>query len=515
MAKQSNGTLFTLAFFILAAVGCGIALGMVMSNSTALTVERDAAVKDKNDADGAVRQLNSDKEALLEVVGRPGTDVGQEGVSGSVVGDFLEKMDSPRFSNLADGPKTMEHALDSAAIARDIQAAAAINRQREVQSRTADLERAVASKDEEISVHQTAREQAELELQKRNAKHSEEIDEINNEFNKIKDQLENLQTEYDNYVTDTNRQLSFQDSDIREKRSAIQALRRELFEQEDISFATADGVISSVDHVRELAYVNLGSVDQVRVGTTFSVYVAAHGGIGRRNTKDIKASIEIVDVLESHLSEAKITRQDLHRPIAKGDPIYSPVFTAGLPVEVAIAGLIDFDGSPGSDRDELLNLVAGHGAHVSVQINDEGEFATQEGETLTEEEAVSRISEKTRFLIIADLGRDATDNAKDKTRLNTYRNIQLNTGRLQLQAENHGVYEIGLSTFLEFLGYTRKRVVWRAGQEFSARLVNGAKSRSVNASIGNRVSGGTVSARYSSRRTPRPTAAGTVSALYK
>ncbi|MCH2201745.1 MAG: hypothetical protein MK102_07235 [Fuerstiella sp.] len=515
MAKQSYGMLFTLAFFILVSVCFGIGLGIVLSDSTALTAERDEAVKSKSDAKGAIQKLSSEKATLLDVVGRPGADVGQEGVPDSVVGDFFEKMESPRFSNHADGPKTMNSALDSVATERDIQAAAAINRQKEVQNRTVELQRKMEAKDEEIQVHKDARELAERQKAEALQNHSEEIDTITEEFSKIQEQLEESQTKHDEDLTAMNRLIAEQDLEIRQKRAAIQSLRRELFEKEDISFATADGIISSVDQLSGLAYVNLGKVDQVRVGTTFSVYVAAHGGIGRRNTKDIKASIEIVGVLDAHLSEAQITQQDLHRPIAVGDPIYSPVFTAGLPVEVAIAGLIDFDGSPGSDRDELLNLVASNGAHVSVQVNEDGNFVTQEGENLTEEDAVARISETTRFLIIADLGMDATDDVKDKTRLQVYKKIQDNTGELQKQAENHGVYEIGLSTFLELLGYTKKRVAWRAGQEFRARLVNGAKSRSVDATIGNRVSSGAVSARYSSRKTPRPTAAGTVSALYK
>lgn len=509
MSQQSNGTLyFILAFFMVLAVGMGVAWAMSSSSATATSEALAQANSDKSEADAAVRRLNEEKATLLNLIGHGGE-------VGTVASEIQAKLESPRFNRLTDGATGLEPALDNAGKDRDSQAAAAISRQEDLQQKNDELRRVIESKDAEIQVHKDAREMAELERQKQDAIHAERIDQIQEQFEKLRVTFENAQRAHSTYFTESERRLSFLENDVREKRLAIQALRNKLFKQEDISFATPDGVISSVDQVNGFAYVNLGRKDEVRVGTTFSVYVPAHGGIGRRNTRDIKASIEIVDVMGPHLSEALITHQDLERPIANGDPIYSPIFTAGLPVEVAIAGLIDFDGSPGSDRAELLRMIVDQGARVAVQVSDNGEFITQSGEPMNDEEAENSISEQTRFLIIADLGEDASANTKDETRLATYREIQLKAGRLQQQAENHGVYEISLATFLEFLGYTRKRVAWRAGQSFSVPLVNGAKSRSVDASAGSRVSLGKVSDLYSSRRLPQTTSQGAVSQLYK
>ncbi len=525
MAQQNNYFLYTmLSFFMVLAVGMGVAWGMAYSDAAARDAELAQARSEKTDADASVRRLNDEKTALLELIGREGADVGQQNVPDTVVGDITTKIEDPRYSNLSAENKGLEPALDKAVTDRDSQATAANSRQTDLQNKNDELQRTIKSKDAEMQVHQGAREQAELELQQQAAKHSEQIDRFNEEFVKMQDTLENLQTTHDTYVTETNRRVTILESDIREKRAALQALRRELFEQEDISFTTADGVVSSVDHINGHAYVNLGSKDEVRVGTTFSVYVAKHGGIGRRNTRDIKASIEIVGVMGPHLSEAQITRQDLHRPIANGDPIYSPIFTAGLPVEVAIAGLVDFDGSAGSDRATLLRMIVNQGARVAVQVGDAGEFISQNGESMSEEEATDSITSSTRFLIIADLGEEAADDTDDQTRLATYSEIQINTGKLQLEAENHGVYEIGLATFLEFLGYTKKHIAWRRGEHFSLvlngmsrplMLPNGAKSRSVRTSIGNRTSSGTVSELYTTRKRPRTISQGHVSELYK
>ena len=116
-----------------------------------------------------------------------------------------------------------------------------------------------------------------------------------------------------------------------------------------------------------------------------------------------------------------------------------------------------------------------------------------------------------RFLVIGDLGKDADEDSKDVTRLKTYAEIQKKTGFLQEQAENHGVYEIGMSAFLEFLGYTKKRTVWRSEQTFVAPpvfLANGSKSSSVSSSIGNRESAGQVSPLFSKRKRPNPASQG-------
>jgi hypothetical protein len=190
-------------------------------------------------------------------------------------------------------------------------------------------------------------------------------------------------------------------------------------------------------------------------------------------------------------------------------------------VEVAIAGLIDFDGSPGSDRSELLRMITDRGARVNVQIDDEGNFADSNGERMSKNDASDSISEKTRFLVIGDLGKDADEDTKDTTRLKTYAEIQKKTGFLQEQAENYGVYEIGMSAFLEYLGYTKKVTVWRSSQTFGSPpvpplfLANGAKSSSVSSSVGNRESAGQVSPLFSKRKRPNTSSQGAVSGLYK
>jgi hypothetical protein len=514
MPQQKNGLLYTmLAIFMLLAVGMGVAWGIVQSNATANQANLVKAGNDKGVAENAVRALQNEKNSLLEVIGRKDAQD-----ANAVATELTERLDSDRYSDLSDGAKSMELALDKAATDRDMQAGSANQRQVDLQNKINEMEKAIESKDVEITVHQQGREKAETELQKQVASHSENIKNLNNEFNQLRNDYIGLQEEHDTYVTETDRTVLLLENDNREKREAVRALRRRMFEKDDVSFATADGRISHVDQLSKRAHINLGSKDELQVGTTFSVYMSKNNGIGRRDSSDIKASIEVLAVTGPHLAVVRITRQDLDRPVATGDPIYSPIFTAGVQVEIAIAGLIDFDGSPGSDRSELLRMITDRGARVNVQIDDEGNFVDSNGERMSKIDAGDSISEKTRFLVIGDLGKDADEDSKDQTRLKTYAVIQQNTGFLQEQAENYGVYEIGMSAFLEFLGYTKKRTVWRSGQTFVAPqvfLANGSKSSSVSSSIGNRESAGQVSPLFSKRKRPNTASQGAVSGLYK
>lgn len=510
MAQRNTGTIIFLAIFMVLTIAIGIFWGISHSDASAKLAELDKARKDKTTADATIRQLTQERETLLALIGREG-----EGDANAVATELDERLASARLSDLTDGARSMELALDKAATNRDMQAGAANSRQVDLQNKIDELQQMIVSKDDEIKTHREGREAAERELSEQQARHSEEIARLDEENGEVNRRLRAVQEDLDAYTTETDRTIALLNNDNREKRAAVRALRRRLFEKDDVSFATADGLISSVDQISQRVYINLGLKDELQVGTTFSVYMASHNGIGRRDSSDIKASIEVISVSGPHVAEARITRQDLERPVAKGDPIYSPIFTAGLPVEVAVAGLIDFDGSPGTDRDELLRMITDRGAKVTVQVGDDGQFITRSGESMTEQEATNAISETTRFLVIADLGKDVDEEDVNETRLLTFREIQRNTGLLQRQAENHGVYEIGLSAFLEFLGYTRKRTAWRAGQTFKAVLPNGAKSASVDAATGNRISTGTVSQKYTTRRRYSNTSQGAVSELFK
>ncbi len=518
MSQQNNGLIYTmLAIFMLLAGGLGAVAAMRHSTASQTESELAQIRRDKTQAEDALRKEQDKVNTLLKLIGREGGDVGVLGDqnTNTVAGAIEAKIQGPRLTDNSQAATSLENAVEKAATDRDIQKTAAVRRQEDLQQHIDELARVVESKDGEITVQREGREKAEADLLEKEQRHAEQLADINNQFKELQAELDRVRTEYTEYEHNSESERALLEQDNRDQREALLTLRQELFEKDDVSFANEDGIISSVDQGQLLAYINLGKADGLREGTTFSVYIASHGGIGRRNTDDIKASIQVVGIMDAHLSKARITYQDAGRPIAKGDPIYSPTFTSGLPMEVAITGLIDFNGSPGSDRDELISLISQQGARVSVQVNDDGNFMTERGEAMSEDEATEAISHTTRFLIIGDLGEDADGESKDKKRLDTYQAIQLKSALLQRKAENHGVYEVGLATFLEFLGYTRQHQVFRAGQIYPRHLANGARSTSTKARVGSRHSSAAISPLFSKRRRTRTPSIGHVSKLYE
>jgi hypothetical protein len=519
MSQQNNGLIYTmLAIFMLLAGGLGAVAAMRHSTASQKESELVQIKRDKTQAEDALRKEQDKVSTLLTLIGREGSDVGTLGNENpnTVAGAIQDKIKSPRLTDNTQAAKNLEAAVEKAATDRDIQANAAVQRQEDLQRHIDELANIVESKDGEINVQREGREKAEADLLEKEREHAEQLTNINAQFNQLQAELDQARTEFTEFKENALNELALLEQDNRDKREALLTLRQELFEKDDVSFATEDGIISSVDQGQLLAYINLGQTDGLREGTTFSVYVSSHGGIGRRNTDDIKARIQVVSIMGPHLAKARITYQDRSRPIAKGDPIYSPTFTSGLPMEVAITGLVDFNGTPGSDRDELLSLITQHGgARVSVQVDENGNFITQHGEAMTQEEAVNAISHTTRFLIIGDLGQDANGDSKDEKRLDTYQAIQLKTALLQQKAENHGVYEVSLATFLEFLGYTRQHQVFRSGQIYPRHLANGARSPSTRTTAGSRQSSAAISPLFSNRRRARTPSIGNVSELFE
>jgi len=82
-------------------------------------------------------------------------------------------------------------------------------------------------------------------------------------------------------------------------------------------------------------------------------------------------------------------------------------------------------------------------------------------------------------------------------------------------ADRSGVYVLPLSSFLEYIGYTSKRLVYSPTKEYPGVLTNGAKSLHVNGTLGRRESSAAISGAFSTRRTKPMISTGRTSRLYE
>lgn len=506
MAKNNNGPIIGLAIFAVLTVVFAVFWYMTYSDNQAKAAQLANAANSEQDLKGTVADLISQVNTLKQLIGRAeGEDVNDQ------IKTEVEKYLGDLSGDGTNAIPNLEGAIMKTASESDKHNYTATHRQFLLDQKAQQLDDTIVSKDGEILTHKEALAKAEAEKAKLEADHSEQMERLENENKSLRAEKAQIEDEYAQFRVEKDLEVEDLTRDNNQKREAIVDLRRRLFSTEDQSFSTPDGLVTNVDHNSELCYIDLGKADGLRTGVTFSVYKQKNSGVGRRTTDDIKGKIEIVDILGPHEAEARIVEQKPGSPVSSDDPIYSPIFQAGQALEIAVAGRISLDGL---NRDQFRRLVTAAGAKIAVEVDDEGEFGNGKGQPLGPDEATSRISSRTRFLVIADLGDE--DSTQNNDLLTIYEKIRKNTNTLKNRALNLGVYEIGLSTFLEHIGYSRKQLAWTPESQsgFPARLANGSRSSSARASFGQRQSSGAISGAYSNRRRTTTVSGGATSAAY-
>lgn len=205
-----------------------------------------------------------------------------------------------------------------------------------------------------------------------------------------------------------------------------------------------DWKVLRTDGRGESVYINLGSADKVKPKLTFRVH--GIGADGRPLPKD-KATIEVMTVLDAHVSQAKIfydreprdnPRHDpTHNPVVQGDVIINPAWNPNLKRHIAIAGLVNLSGSGRDETEQLVRTLERQDIVVDAYLDIRKDF-TIKGPGITVQ---------TDFLIIGDtLGDDPT--IKD-----TKAKIDAQMALMQAQAKENGVQIRGLRQFLEEIGY--------------------------------------------------------------
>jgi hypothetical protein len=520
MASQQNtGLVVTLSAFVLLSVALGFFWYTSWADNQTL---RTALTEEKSTASGLTESVNNqiaELKALKDVIGRPGEDTtdlidGKAGENGvKLDGVKVVMADIAANGSAGDTALNLQASLQKTGTDRDTSNYSATDRQRLLNLKTAELQQTIVNMQAQIDAEKSSRDMAESDLRQKETQHSEELTALQAQIDAIRDELQTTQAEYETYKTQTSRQIEDLEDDITQKRIALVALRRKLFEREDLSFERADGQLTFVDQRRLICYLNLGKADELQIGTTFSVYTKNNNGVGRRNTEDIKGKIEVVSLLGEHHAEARIVDQELGRPLAENDPIYSPLFASGQKLQIAVAGLLDFDGNPGSDRAAFERIVRNSGSEITVSVNDVGEIVNAQNQGVSNDELKQLINENTRFLVIGDLG-DGVD-TQDTFRQAIYRKIQHNAQEMREQALANGVYVISLTSFLEYLGYSRKQLDWNpTATEFPTTMPNGAKSTSADARYRQSKSSAQVSGLFLPGRKRTMQSTGSVSGLF-
>ncbi|MEY3458770.1 MAG: hypothetical protein RL215_1927 [Planctomycetota bacterium] len=505
-SKDNNGLVISLSIFVLLTVGLGVAWYMTWTHSTDLTRDLAAARKAESDSKGIITGLNQDLDALKRTIGRPEPEVDD------IINNAKLEI-ARRAGNGTTIPDTVEGAMVMNATERDTNRANAEERRVQLETKINELNAAVQNHQNSMKSLQDEVAAKEAQLLAQEKTHGEQLKQREDQIDELKTQLTSVQTAFSEFREEKEREITTLRDEISLQRDTLKKLRAAKFSLENLNFERPAGHLTFVEQTTNTAWVDLGSRDQLRVGTTFSVYRQPNGGVGlAQSDKDIKGKLVITEILGPSLARADIVEPKLGEPMAVGDPIYSPIFTPGRAMEIAVVGGLDFDGNPGSDRDEFRRMVASNGASIILEVNDEAKVLGRDGAQISEADIYSAITSNTRFVLIGDLGDDNTQDTVQREINNRIRAIKV---KMEQAATDNGVYVLSLSRFLDYIGYSRKSLAWSPTRPFPATLPNGAKSSSVNATFGGRQSSAVISGAFSGRSARPLPSTGSTSALYR
>jgi hypothetical protein len=232
-----------------------------------------------------------------------------------------------------------------------------------------------------------------------------------------------------------------------------------------------DGEISLVNQRNGTVWIDVGRADHLNPLTTFAVYPADITNLGKGAKK---ASIEVTQILDDHLAEARILDDKITDPIMPGDKIHTPIWNPGDKRHFALAGFMDVDGDGKNNLQLLRNLIKMNGGIVDCDVDEKGKI---NGE----------ISIQTRYLVLGDKPSEKGDPAG-----------VAGYSKIRGDAENLGIQKISMSELLERMGYKPQSHVVSFGNGANPNDFKPKPESGVN-----RVSAGNVSDIYKPREPPR------------
>ena len=266
--------------------------------------------------------------------------------------------------------------------------------------------------------------------------------------------------DYDAAIKKHSDELAAKDQQIAGKDTAIQNATQRLSDQEEKNlvaqlkarpkserFEIPDGKITSVNEASGIVWINIGSRDQLKPLTNFSVYPATQTGV-MRGPGDIKAKIEVIKILDGQFAQCRIIEDSINDPILIGDQIYSPLWQRGIQVHFALVGFFDIDGDGKSDLNKVKNIIRSAGGIIDAELSIEDPLNPLDDMISTGDFTVD-----TQYLVRGNVDRIQQDE-------------QAAYNRFDDKAKNYDVESITVNSLLNYAGYKNKRDATGLSQGF-------------------------------------------------
>ena len=444
-----------------------------------VTAESLKSTADRQKSEAMERKLKEELDDLKNLTGNPGDEYGL-GEDGN-----LSKVRGSNLADIAKASPDLPQKTHKAAINMLVARAAELERERDkirtdydaLQKNLVDLR---GQYQVQVNTQNTGREKAEGDLLVAIRNKDEEVRAKQKRIDELTQAANEAATELENEKAARAAEVKKLEQNLAKYVAINHNLVEELDKLNKTSFEVADGEIRWVDHQNGRVWINLGEADNLRKRVTFSIYTKSHNGVAR-GSDDIKGAIEVTRIIDAHTAEARIIKDDLYQPIAKGDPIFTPMWSPGRSLTFSFVGLIDLDGDGLSDRQKLHEIVAGANAGIDNEVDDEGKrirYMKFPNDFIDFGEGVPGIDVNTKFLVIGeipDIALAAKDEDKDRiTRILKHRKT------LGDEAREQGVRVVSLNDFLAWIGYVPQRKLFVPGAQKGYDLKAGQREPPVD-----------------------------------
>ncbi len=498
MASSSKPTAvhFSLIVFVMLSLILGVVTYLNVRDLKIAQQDLNSKTQELSEANSALSNKIADEDATKKALGYNFAEMGADNPGpNTVIGALVEDLQAKGVSGepvVATQIAAMRSELDQ----KNSDLAAKEEALKQLQDRLLALETQYRGEKQQIVDSQTS---SERNLQNLIGEHDERVRQKDQTINQLRGDVNRLQVESNQAREDMARLERDKNDEIGNLTNINSVLRQQLDDIRRVSFEKPDGTIRSVDNTTRNVWINLGSRDNLQPQTTFSVYDQQNYGVGR-GQEDIKAQVEVTRILGPDLSEARIIDEDLYRPIAVGDVVYSPVWTAGLKEQFAFVGIIDIDGDGQSDRALMHDILENQGASVFVEVNEDGDRVPED----------ATIDVGTKFLVIGHIP-DPADYAAADDELVKVKKMLDQRAQLEKEALQHGVRIVRLNDFLGYMGYRPQQRLFLPGSDAPYQLKAGTRATAVE----DRASTGTTSELFRQNRArSQQTSSGQTSKLF-
>jgi hypothetical protein len=310
-----------------------------------------------------------------------------------------------------------------------------------------DYDRFQTTKDEEVKDWKTKFEQAQKDNVATQQNLAKEYQAKIDELGDLSQQIQAVTKKYEKEAFDRGKENTQLKNTIKDLQDIRVKLVQKITPPDLLRFSTPKGRIVRLEPRGEMAWINLGSADNIRSQQrlTFSIFGSGSDG---RSTNDVrKGSLEVVSVLEPHFSTAKITEivDPARNPIMTGDLLINPAWSPTQREHVALAGLIDLTGDGNDYSEEFMRNLRQQGVVIDAYLDLKDLTLKGDGITL-----------KTDYLIVGE--QPEIDPTKTSGRkIERDKEIYDKIAALTNDANRLGVSVVPFRRFVQLTGYRLPR----------------------------------------------------------